>query len=57
MGTPRDSLALVRLGPSGFDLRYFECGKCNHVHKELIATDPMQSDKAGWLAGELKPPE
>ena len=27
-----------------------------HVLKEMISTDPMKSDKAGWLAGELKAP-
>jgi hypothetical protein len=25
--------------------------------KEMISTDPMKSDKTGWLAGELKAPE
>jgi hypothetical protein len=50
-------LARIAPGPSGFDLRTFECSKCEHVLKETIATDPMKSDKAGWLAGELKPPK
>jgi len=50
-------LARISPGPSGYDLRTFECSKCEHVLKEMIATDPMKSDKAGWLAGELKKPD
>jgi hypothetical protein len=34
--------------------RTFECSKCEHVLKEMISPDPMKSDKAGWLAGEIK---
>jgi hypothetical protein len=44
-------------GSLGYDLRTFECGTCEHVLKEVISTDPMNSDKAGWLAAELKAPE
>jgi hypothetical protein len=47
-------LARISPGPSGYDLRTFECSKCEHVLNEMIATDPMKSDKAGWLAGEKK---
>jgi hypothetical protein len=50
-------LARISPGPSGYDLRTFECSKCEHVLKEMISTDPMKSDKVGWLAGELKAPE
>ena len=52
----RMRLARVAPGPSGYDLRTFECSKCEHVLKEMISTDPMKSDKTGWLAGELKAP-
>jgi tRNA(Ile2) C34 agmatinyltransferase TiaS len=52
----RMSLARISPGPSGYDLRTFECSKCEHVLKEMISTDPMKSEKAGWLAGELKAP-
>ena len=52
----RMSLARISPGPSGYELRIFECSKCEHVVKDMISTDPMKSDKAGWLAGELKPP-
>jgi tRNA(Ile2) C34 agmatinyltransferase TiaS len=53
----RMSLARISPGPSGYDVRMFECGKCEYVLKEVISTDPMKSDKTGWLAGELKPPK
>jgi len=51
------SLARISPGPSGHEFRTFECSKCEYVFEELISTDPMKSDKAGWLAGELKAPE
>ena len=44
-------------GPKGFDIRNFECGRCDHVVTVTVGMDPMKSDKAGWLAGELKPPK
>jgi hypothetical protein len=53
----RMNLAGIIPGPKGFDLRNFECGKCDHVVTLNIATDPMKSDKIGWLAGHLKPPD
>jgi hypothetical protein len=48
-------LARIELGPSGYDLRTFDCPKCDHIFRLLVATDPMKSDSTGWLAGELKP--
>jgi hypothetical protein len=53
----RMNLAQVMPGRPGFDVRTFECGRCEHAHILTVATDPMKSDKIGWLAGELKPPE
>jgi len=53
----RMNLARIIPGPKGYDLRNFECEKCDHVVTLAVATDPMKSDKVGWLAGELKPPE
>jgi hypothetical protein len=51
-------LARITPGPSGFDIRTFECPTCDHVHQrvaELI--DPMKSrEAAGWLRGELRVP-
>jgi hypothetical protein len=61
---PRCSRCLTRMmlvrispGPAGYDLRTFECPKCDQVTRKLIASDPMKADGANrWLAGELKPP-
>ena len=48
----------IEAGPSGFDIRTFECVKCNHVRSKLVVNDPMKSGGAqGWLAGELRTPE
>lgn len=52
----RMSLARIAPGPSTYDLRTFECPKCNCVHKAFVAADPMKSDATGWLVGDLKPP-
>ena len=51
----RMMLARISPGPEGYDSRTFECPRCDHVL--TVAHDPMKSDKAGWIAGELKPPE
>jgi hypothetical protein len=50
------SLARVMHGPEGYELRNFDCDKCDHVVTVTVATDPMKSDATRWLAGELKPP-
>jgi hypothetical protein len=52
----RMHLARIVPGLAGFDRRHFECEKCAHVIAVTVATDPMKSDKMGWLAGELRPP-
>jgi hypothetical protein len=52
----RMNLARIMPGPKGYDLRKFECGKCDHVITVTVATDPMKSDSLGWLAGELRHP-
>jgi hypothetical protein len=52
----RMSLARIAPGPKGFDVRTFECGKCEHVDVVSAETDPMKSAKAGWQHSELKPP-
>jgi hypothetical protein len=51
------NLARIMPGPKGFDLRNFECQKCDNVVTVTVATDPMKSNNVGWLAGELKPPD
>jgi len=50
-------LARIMPGRPNFDLRAFECVRCNHVEKALVAIDPMRSsDALGWLLGELRSP-
>jgi hypothetical protein len=53
----RMSLARISPAPGGYDLRTFECTKCKHVHKTLVALDPMKSGTANWQHSPLKPPE
>jgi hypothetical protein len=53
----RMNLARIMPGPKGYDLRHFDCEKCDHVVTVTVATDPMKSDNLGWLAGELKRPD
>jgi len=52
----RMTLARISPGPTGFELRTFDCSKCDHVEKIVIASDPMKSGDVGWLVGELQPP-
>jgi hypothetical protein len=52
----RMMLERVLPGPVGFEHRLFECPKCDHVEISIIASDPMKSKAAGWLAGELRTP-
>jgi hypothetical protein len=49
-------LARIKSAPLNFEWRTFECVRCDHVMKSLVAADPMQSDLLGWLFGELRPP-
>jgi hypothetical protein len=48
----RATMTLVRIvrGPSGFDIRTFDCGSCGHAHIVTVATDPVKSDNVAWLA-------
>jgi predicted Zn finger-like uncharacterized protein len=52
----RMMLAHISLGPTGFELRTFDCSKCDHVEQIVIALDPMKSGAVGWFTGELQPP-
>jgi hypothetical protein len=52
----RMTLARILPGPSGFELRAFDCSTCDHVEKIAIASDPMKSGNVGWLIGELRSP-
>jgi len=51
----RMMLARISPGPTGFELRSFDCAKCNHVEKIVIASDPTRSGDVGWLVGDLQP--
>jgi hypothetical protein len=50
-------LAHIKTNASGSDQRTFECATCDHVHKVLVANDPMKSDTLGWLFADLNPPK
>jgi hypothetical protein len=50
-------LARVSSGPTGFELRTFDCFDCDRVEQIAIPLDdPMKSDAVGWFTGELRPP-
>ena len=49
-------LSRIMPGRLKFDLRTFECVKCDHVKKILVAIDPIQSDVVGLFLGELRAP-
>lgn len=49
-------LSRIMPGRLKFDVRTFECVKCEHVEKVLVAIDPIQSGVLGWLLGELRAP-
>jgi hypothetical protein len=46
----------IRPGPEGFEHRTFECLRCGHTEKKILACDPLRSSAVGWLAGELHRP-
>jgi catechol 2,3-dioxygenase-like lactoylglutathione lyase family enzyme len=50
----RMTLARILPGPSGFELRTFDCSSCDHVEKIAIASDPTKSGDVGWLVGEFE---
>jgi Zn finger protein HypA/HybF involved in hydrogenase expression len=52
----RMMLERVSPGPIGFEHRLFECPKCDQVEISVIASDAFKSKAAGWLDGELRPP-
>lgn len=52
----RMMLERVTSGPIGFEHRVFECPKCDHVQVKIIASDPLRSRAAGWLAADLRAP-
>ena len=44
-------------GPAGYELRDFECPKCDRVQRIFVVSDPMSGDARGWLGGQLKSPD
>ena len=52
----RMGLARISPGKRGYEERTFECSTCHHLEKVCFDVDPLKTDAAGWLAGELKPP-
>lgn len=53
----RTFLAGIAPGPAGYELRTFECPKCDRAQRTLVVNDSMTGDARGWLAGELKSPD
>jgi len=49
-------LSRIMPGRLKFDVRTFECVKCDHVEKVMVAIDPIQSNVLGWFLGELRRP-
>jgi hypothetical protein len=49
---------LARLQPGPYpnsEVRTFECPRCDHV-LQVVAPDPMKSDKVRWQNSNLNPP-
>jgi Zn ribbon nucleic-acid-binding protein len=53
----RMMLAFIMPGPAGYDVRNFECVKCNHVETRMICSDPMKAGPVGWTNSDLNPPK
>jgi DNA-directed RNA polymerase subunit RPC12/RpoP len=52
-------LGRIQEGPSGYDLRTFECPRCSHQLRTAVKLgDPMQSKATmDWLQGQLVAPK
>jgi hypothetical protein len=53
----RMRLARTSPGPTGFNLRTFDCSECDHAEQIAIPNDPMKSDAVGWFTGDLRSPK
>ena len=53
----RMTLTRVARGAAGFDVRTFDCARCDHAQIVTVATDPMKSDSAGWQHSGLQAPK
>jgi hypothetical protein len=47
----------VSEGPEGFEHRSFECLKCGHSEKKIVAIDPDPVISLDWIDDEPKPPD
>ena len=53
----RIALEQVSAASPGYDLRTFECAKCDRISIRLVPHDPMKvGDALRWLGSELKRP-
>ena len=52
----RMGLARIKPGDRGFEEHTFKCSTCHRLQSISIPIDPLRTDAAGWLAGELRPP-
>ena len=54
----RMTLTAISPAPPGYDLRTFDCAKCDRISTRLVPKDPMKTgDAPQWLSGQLKPPD
>ena len=54
----RMTLTAISPAPPGYDLRTFECAKCDRISTRLVPKDPMKTgDAPRWLGDQLKPPD
>jgi hypothetical protein len=37
--------AFIMPGPPGYDVRNFECVKCDHIETRMTCNDPMKRDR------------
>jgi hypothetical protein len=51
-------MMLARIAPDGpgFELRSYECPKCEYVSVERVATEPLETCKGWLISKELEPP-
>lgn len=53
----RTRLACIASGAVGYQVRTFECPRCDRAQRTLVVSDPLSGDGRGWLSGHLKSPD